>query len=230
MTAAANASWLMIRVGRDERERQEHVARLRDARVREQPHDLPLLERDEVPDRHRQDRQHREDRRPELRTAPGTRRTSAGAGPRSPRPSTPSRGTPRPGPARPRTCRAPRTGTAPRSTLNANPATMNRIAASTSVSCPASSGTASAAPISRQVQRPGDAVDQAHPVEHHRGREHADQEELHAGLVRTRVGLAERRDQERRARDTSSSAMNSISRSREDGMIRHPRNEVSSRK
>ena len=39
-------------------------------------------------------------------------------------------------------------------TLNANPATMNRIAASTSVSCPARAGPQSAAPISDRFSVP----------------------------------------------------------------------------
>jgi hypothetical protein len=47
----------------------------------------------------------------------------------------------------------------------------------------------------------GHAVDQAHPEEHHRRRQHADQEELQPGLVRPDVGLPERRHQEPRCRD-----------------------------
>ncbi len=48
---------------------------------------------------------------------------------------------------------------------------------------------------------PGRPVDQAHPVEHHGGREDPDQEELHGGLVGAGIPFSEPRDQERRRRD-----------------------------
>ena len=53
-------------VPRHQRERQQDVPGLCDPRIRQQSHDLRLLQRHEVPDRHRRERQEREHRHPEL--------------------------------------------------------------------------------------------------------------------------------------------------------------------
>jgi hypothetical protein len=47
-----------------------------------------------------------------------------------------------------------------------------------------------------EVRGASDPVDQGHPEEHDRGRQDAEQEELHRGLVRSRVLLAEPGDEE----------------------------------